>query len=504
MKLLSCALLACATAVQAYQLTRTAPRTVPRVASIRAEAAAPTADDKLVAFNKFLEKKGIVSDKVQAATLPGWGVCLVAGPDGIESGDTLLSVPTSLHLTPDKVRDSPIGAAVEDVVKADDESALLALGLLGELGGGEASCSCWPYIDLLPGEDAMNGMPLLWSDDDRTKLLGGSHLDGCVEGAREMLLAQWAVIEQAVLPNHPPELFPREVFNAAGYLWAHAIVLSRALPFGEALHLIPFLDLANHVAGAANTCSIGGGVTGDGPVTEAWQLDGAEGAAVLTAGAALKAGEQVFIDYGESGWRSSWEMLYTYGFVPGAAHEDWMASGGRPLFFEGVANSDPLSPQKRALLVALGADEGAADGTWLDLKPEKAQCVQMAPLLRLAHLSPEEDGLDDSVQAQSVALKEWRADPNELWTALQKPLTPATEAKVAKQVMEAVDAALSELPTADELAPRAAPPSEMFAEDWTPEAERSRLAARVMLGERSALEVCKAVWERSIAAAAAA
>lgn len=211
MKLLSCALLACATAVQAYQLTRTAPRTVPRVASIRAEAAAPTADDKLVAFNKFLEKKGIVSDKVQAATLPGWGVCLVAGPDGIESGDTLLSVPTSLHLTPDKVRDSPIGAAVEDVVKADDESALLALGLLGELGGGEASCSCWPYIDLLPGEDAMNGMPLLWSDDDRTKLLGGSHLDGCVEGAREMLLAQWAVIEQAVLPNHPPELFPREV-----------------------------------------------------------------------------------------------------------------------------------------------------------------------------------------------------------------------------------------------------------------------------------------------------
>ena len=30
------------------------------------------------------------------------------------------------------------------------------------------------------------------------------------------------------------------------YLWAHAIVLSRALPFGEELHLIPLLDLANH------------------------------------------------------------------------------------------------------------------------------------------------------------------------------------------------------------------------------------------------------------------
>ena len=37
-------------------------------------------------------------------------------------------------------------------------------------------------------------------------------------------------------------------------------------------------------------------------------------------GSAHAAGEQVFIDYaGEGSWRSSWEMLYTYGFVPGAA-----------------------------------------------------------------------------------------------------------------------------------------------------------------------------------------
>lgn len=41
-----------------------------------------------------------------------------------------------------------------------------------------------------------------------------------------------------------------------GYLWAHAIALSRALPFGEELSLIPMLDFANHEAGAPNTCSI--------------------------------------------------------------------------------------------------------------------------------------------------------------------------------------------------------------------------------------------------------
>ena len=34
-------------------------------------------------------------------------------------------------------------------------------------------------------------------------------------------------------------------------------------------------------------------------------------------------------------------------------------TGGRPLFFDGVSPSDELLPQKRALLAALGAAEGA-------------------------------------------------------------------------------------------------------------------------------------------------
>ena len=52
----------------------------------------------------------------------------------------------------------------------------------------------------------------------------------------------------------------------------------------------------------------------------------------------------MFIDYGVSGWRSSWEMLYTYGFVPGQDHKQWLASGGRPIFFPGTheAMDEPL------------------------------------------------------------------------------------------------------------------------------------------------------------------
>ena len=66
-------------------------------------------------------------------------------------------------------------------------------------------------------------------------------------------------------------------------------------------------------------------------------------------GSAHAAGEQVFIDYaGEGNWRSSWEMLYTYGFVPGAQPQEWLEAGGRPILLEGVQRDDPLHEQKVA------------------------------------------------------------------------------------------------------------------------------------------------------------
>ena len=50
-------------------------------------------------------------------------------------------------------------------------------------------------------------------------------------------------------------------------------------------------------------------------------------------GSAHAAGEQVFIDYaGEGNWRSSWEMLYTYGFVPGAQPQEWLEAAEAKLY----------------------------------------------------------------------------------------------------------------------------------------------------------------------------
>ena len=260
-------------------------------------------------LHQWLESKGVSTSKVHGQQLPGFGLSLVAGKHGVSAGDTLLTVPASMHMTPTSVAETPVGKAVEGIL--DDDSALLALGLLQEGARGPEESKCWPYWELLPTSEDML-VPLLWSDEERSRLLAGSHLEDVVISLLTELRSQWSLLESSVFPKQP-ELFPPEVFRFEGYLWAHAVVLTRALPFGDSLSLIPFLDLANHVAGATNMCSIAmckkdGGVQA---VSEAWQLEelGGEAAAVITASADLAPGEQVFIDYGEAGWRSSWEML---------------------------------------------------------------------------------------------------------------------------------------------------------------------------------------------------
>eukprot|EP00966_Prymnesium_polylepis_P309104 7143046-Prymnesium_polylepis.1 len=152
-------------------------------------------------------------------------------------------------MTSQSVKASPVGQAVEDTI--DDDSAMLALGLLQEAALGADASACWPYLEILPSVEDMQ-IPLLWSEEERSRLLAGSHLADVVATQLSDLKGQWSALEEGVFPKHP-ELFPRDTFRWEGWLWAHAVVLTRALPFGDSLSLIPFLDLANHAAGAKNT-----------------------------------------------------------------------------------------------------------------------------------------------------------------------------------------------------------------------------------------------------------
>lgn len=467
-------------------------------------------DEPLARFREWLEQKdGLGADApVRAERRDGWGLCLTA-ERAVSTGEILLQIPRSIHLSASAAKTSRLASVAEEIFDAvaGDESGILALYLLHECAIGEQSDFA-PYVAVLPTADDLD-VPLLWSDEERMRLLGGSHLELAVASARADIIAQWEALHSRVIqPN--PQLFPpgADIVSLEGYLWAHAIALSRALPFGEELSLIPMLDFANHEAGAPNTCSIvvKGGSGWEAAVDPSQlQVGGATAAAQLTAGVAAPAGTQLFIDYGEAGWRSSWEMLYTYGFVPGQELEEWLLAGGRPLFFSAVELEDPLRPQKQALLTALGAAEDAFLGTWVDLRPEESEVVKMAPLLRLAAVN------ERTMPELAASLAGWSAEPLPTWNKMQVPIGVEVELAIARRVIAQCEEALATLPTTESLAPIALGPRPPDPGSWESEPEpettaqrRAKLAARVMLGERHAIEVCASVWKRAAAAATAA
>lgn len=110
----------------------------------------------------------------------------------------------------------------------------------------------------------------------------------------------------------------------------------------------------------------------------------------------------------------------------------------------------------------------------------------MAPFLRLAHLA-EGEGIP-----LADALASWSAPPQESWEALQQPLSPALEKRVAQVVLDKCEAAVELLPIAEELKKAAAPADG----NETTTRIRERFAARVLLGERCALEACIGFWKR--------
>ncbi|OLP96648.1 Metacaspase-1 [Symbiodinium microadriaticum] len=424
--------------------------------------------EELSGLQEWMEAGCAPSAGVRFVDLPGFKFSLVADEGGVKAGDVLLRVPASMHISPSSVRSSALGRALEPLQL--DDSAVLALGLLSEVSKKEQS-KFWPYLRILPGASDLH-IPLLWPEEDRRRLLVGSPLDLAAEQQRLGLLEQWSSIQAMAkdVPELSSELTEEEWF------WAHAIVLTRALPFGNELSLIPGLDLANHELGSNNTCSIGVAAP-DGQVvaaTEEAQLEGKEPEAVLMAGRDHAAGEQIFIDYdGGVGLRLAWEMVHTYGFVP----NNMPAYAGRPVFFEGVQAEDPMARQKQALFEALGADPEVLQGFWHEVRPLRAQCRAMAPKLRLAHMKKE----DGPIAADLAA---WRAEPKATLQVLQSPISQDNEKKVAEQVLSTCSEALSELPAEEELKDKALVRE---TENEDPMEVRSRLAARVLLGERLAL-----------------
>jgi hypothetical protein len=211
----------------------------------------PASEESLVGW---LRAGGAQCDAVEVASLAGYGKGLVA-TRAIEAGDLVLSVPPAMILSPSRYvqelsQGGALGAQLSQALAPllqtpDGQSSLLALALLRELGLGDRS-SFGAYLAALPPPAELD-VPLLWSPDTLEALLGGSHLTSRVERLRLDLEAEHASFEAELFAASPAD-FPPDAHGRERYLWAHAVVLSRAMPLGEEACLVPLLDCANHEA----------------------------------------------------------------------------------------------------------------------------------------------------------------------------------------------------------------------------------------------------------------
>ena len=400
--------------------------------------------------------------------------------DEVEAGNELCSVPRRLCLTPTAYLETmantgSIGAQLAQVGNQllqtpEGSSCLLALSLLREASLGEAS-EFAPYIAMLPTAEEL-AHPLLWEPDYLESLFRGSHLVGRVSRLRQDLIDEFQGLSEDVFV-HDPATFPPSTHNAEQYLWALAVVLSRALPLEDPqeVALVPLLDLANHAGGSPH------------------QWSSSADTVTLTAGARVAPSESVCLDYGCLQPKCTWEFFYSYGCVPEvdgldseAAAAHWLEQGGRPLQMKIFPPNDPLLLQKKALLVALGADElSLDDGVEVLLRPDGPD--EMAPFLRLGLTS------EASYPELAKELSGWKADPMSVWTTLQRPVNPDLERLVTEEVLRVCEEALAPLPPSMGMAMAAARDAPSTAQQ-----AREQAAARVLLGERHTLEACRDHW----------
>lgn len=214
-------------------------------------------------------------------------------------------MPRRLWMTADTARDSPVGPALD----GQPAWACLALQLLSERAAGASSF--WaPYISCLPQAP---DLPMLWPDSDKA-LLVGTQLGAAVAGYDAYCSDAWASLSPVL--SSRPALFPPAVFNEDAWKWAFATLRCRCLrPLdgGEAVALVPGLDLLNH-SSAADAPPVlvlsepSGGLFGSGAVV------GAGAAHVVSRPHEI--GEQLLGCYGDA--LSDAQTALDWGFVFGS------------------------------------------------------------------------------------------------------------------------------------------------------------------------------------------
>ena len=176
----------------------------------------------------------------------------VGAASAIGADTTVLQVPRSCMVTVSNVKSiTEVAAALQaaEVLDLQDEEKLsifVLLALLATKHPEKASAALlgWaPYVRVLPTEEDLKGLPLLWTEMDLAQLNDGSLISE-VQSDKKRLQEVYSAIKGAV-----NQLFDGAVDLERLLRWAYAVVRSRHFLDGEMIDeditiaIAPFADM---------------------------------------------------------------------------------------------------------------------------------------------------------------------------------------------------------------------------------------------------------------------
>ncbi|KAL2614032.1 hypothetical protein R1flu_025724 [Riccia fluitans] len=332
---------------------------------------------RLKALEEWLKQQGVQTEglKLEGGLQEGAGV---VATQAFEEGQLLCTVPANVMMTTATAIRSKNDVGL--LYKADPAlrqmpTLILALHLLFEKHRPADDPSNWAgYIASLPGQGAHSDggsdgsdnfvMPLAFSLETIEALKGTAVLVEMHKAIRNYA-RQYAHVRLMLrqLRGQSPAIDrANSWFTWAEFRWAASIVMTRQNPIpgtpdmemGQALALIPLLDMFNHEEGEI-TCHF---------AVSHQQME-------LTAKRRFEAGEQVYISYG---YRPNSALLLYSGFVPDNNTRD------RIRIPVELNHDDPLHQKKVALLKWL---ELPASG-WLELFHDGTPSPELATWIKVA------------------------------------------------------------------------------------------------------------------------
>ncbi|TXG56553.1 hypothetical protein EZV62_017866 [Acer yangbiense] len=395
-------------------------------------------------FWQWLCDQGVVSadSPVRPATVTE-GLGLVAKRD-VGENEVVLEVPKKFWINPDTVAASEIG----NVCRELKPIISVSLFLIREK---KREDSPWRlYLDILPDS---TDSTVFWSEEELVELQG-TQLLGTTIDVKEYIRNEFLKLEEQIILPHK-ELFPCPI-TFDDFLWGFGMVRSRAFSRfgGQNLVVVPLADLINH--SQKITTEGYAEIKGTGPFSRNLLFS-------LWSSVAVKAGEQVFIQYDLD--KSNAKLALDYGFIESKSDRN-----AYTLTLE-IPESDPFFEDKLDIAESIGLSETA----YFDIILGRPLPPMMLPYLRLVALGGPDAFLFD-LSFRSTILGQ-----------LDSPISRANEELICQMVRDSCKSALSGYHTTVE-------EDEKLLEGGNPE-PRLRIAVGVRAGEKRVLQQIDGIFK---------